>query len=94
MMMKIINIEIFIVYERRIIGAIFCHVIRIKLLFQFIPSIISGNQKWNGAAPIFNRRVELIKIENKIFIFKDSVVKLFLIIMIIIKNKKVVDAIA
>lgn len=38
------------------IGASFCHVIRIRELVQEIPSIKFGNQKWNGLAPIFNRR--------------------------------------
>lgn len=40
------------VYIIRIIGAIFCQVNIIKELVQSSPSIISGNQKWNGAAPI------------------------------------------
>lgn len=39
-------------YMTRIIGAIFCHVNKIKQFIQFKPSITSGNQKWNGAAPI------------------------------------------
>ena len=34
-------------------GANFCHVIKISLFVQFIFSITFGNQKWNGAAPIF-----------------------------------------
>lgn len=50
--------------ERRIIGAIFCHVIKIKLFTQFNPSITLGNQKWNGAIPLFIIREEA----NKIFI--------------------------
>jgi hypothetical protein len=45
-------------------GAIFCHVIKIKLFIQFNPSEIEGNQKWKGAAPIFINIIE----ENKIFI--------------------------
>jgi len=44
-----------------IIGAIFCQVIKIKLLIQFKPSITLGNQKWKGATPLFN-----IKEEEKI----------------------------
>lgn len=44
-----------------IIGAIFCHVIKIKLLIQFRPSMTLGNQKWKGATPLFN-----IKEEEKI----------------------------
>ncbi len=39
-------------------GAIFCHVIRIILLIQFKPSITMGNQKWNGAIPVFIIREE------------------------------------
>lgn len=47
--------------DKRIIGAIFCQVIKIKLLIQFNPSITLGNQKWNGATPLF-----IIKEEAKI----------------------------
>lgn len=43
-----------------IIGATFCQVNRIIQLDQFIPSIISGNQKWNGAVPIFVMIAEFI----------------------------------
>lgn len=43
----------------RAIGASFCHVNIINAFVQFKPSIISGNQKWNGAAPIFVNRAEL-----------------------------------
>lgn len=46
----------------RIIGAIFCQVRIRRELNQFNPLITSGNQKWNGAAPIFNSKVVLIKI--------------------------------
>jgi len=35
-------------YEIIIIGAIFCHVISNKHANQFKPSIIEGNQRWNG----------------------------------------------
>lgn len=49
-------------YIKITIGASFCQVIRIKLVFQFNPSITSGNQKWNGAAPIFVNRTDSIKI--------------------------------
>jgi hypothetical protein len=31
--------------DNKIIGAIFCHVIKIKLFIQFKPSITLGNQK-------------------------------------------------
>jgi hypothetical protein len=43
-------------------GAIFCHVIKIKPLNQSKPSMTPGNQKWNGAAPIFNSSVELVTV--------------------------------
>jgi hypothetical protein len=39
-------------------GVIFCHVNKIKQLNQFSPSITSGNQKWNGAIPIFVNKAE------------------------------------
>lgn len=35
-------------------GPIFWAVINNKVVFQVNPSIIEGNQKWNGAAPNFN----------------------------------------
>lgn len=34
-------------------GANFCHVNKISLMFQFNPSITSGNQEWKGAIPSF-----------------------------------------
>lgn len=46
-------------------GEIFCQVIKIKLFNQDNPSMIFGNQKWKGVAPIFKNRDELIKIEIK-----------------------------
>jgi len=48
---------------RRIIGAIFCKVARIMQLPQLRPSMVGGNQKWNGAAPSFIRR-EITTIEE------------------------------
>lgn len=39
--------------DKIIKGAIFCHVMRIKLLIHDIPSITFGNQKWKGAIPAF-----------------------------------------
>lgn len=48
------------VYIKMIIGAIFCQVNKINLFIQFRPSIISGNQKCNGAAPNFKHMVVLI----------------------------------
>lgn len=39
--------------KKMIRGATFCQVKRIIQFVQFIPSIISGNQKWKGAVPIF-----------------------------------------
>lgn len=48
-----------------IIGAIFCHVSIMKLFIHVNPSMISGNQKWNGALPIF-----IIKAESNIIIIQ------------------------
>lgn len=70
-------------------GVIFCQVIKIKLLNQDKPSTILGNQKWNGADPIFINIDELIIIEIKLLISK----LLNIIIFIIIQNKKLMDAI-
>lgn len=52
--------------DRRIMGAIFCQVIKIILLIQFNPSITTGNQKWNGAIPVF-----IIKEDAKIILIFD-----------------------
>lgn len=58
-------------------GANFCHVIKIKLLYQSKLSITLGNQKWKGAAPILNISViQIIKIDKLIFNF---IIKLLLI---------------
>lgn len=56
------NILLGLLFKIKIIGAIFCQVKRIKQLFQFKPSITSGNQKWNGAAPILVSSEEFITI--------------------------------
>lgn len=68
---------------------IFCHVIKIKLFNQDNPSIILGNQKWNGTLPIFINIEEFIIIVKKLFISK------FFINVNLIKivNKKFKDAI-
>jgi hypothetical protein len=55
--------------ESKIIGAIFCQVIKIKLFIQFRPSITFGNQKWKGATPLFIIK-EDAKIKLIIFKFK------------------------
>jgi len=44
-------------YEMIIIGANFCHVIKIKQFIQEMFSITLGNQKWKGAAPNFSINV-------------------------------------
>lgn len=69
-------------------GEIFCHVIKIKQFIQDNPSMTLGNQKWNGADPIFINKVEFIKIEILLFISKFKNIILFKII-----NKKLIDAI-
>lgn len=71
-----------IIYEINIRGAIFCHVIKINAFSQERPSITLGNQKWNGAEPLFNRR------EEKIII---SIKKLELILFEFNKNKIVAN---
>lgn len=63
-------------YEHNIKGAIFCHVIKIKLFHQLSPSITPGNQKWKGAAPLFNRRDDKIASVIK-FEFKSIIEKTF-----------------
>lgn len=77
-------------YDKRIIGAIFCQVIKIKLLIQFKPSITIGNQKWKGAIPIFiikedAKIIFMIKLNLSIFL-KDKKEKK------IIKNNKTLEA--
>lgn len=61
----IIKIKKFLLkkYDNKIIGVIFCQVIKIKLLNQVKPSTILGNQKWKGEDPIFINKEELIIIE-------------------------------
>jgi hypothetical protein len=43
-------------------GASFCQVIRIKQLVHDIPCMMAGNQKWRGAAPIFNPSANISRI--------------------------------
>lgn len=42
--------------DRRIRGAIFCHVDRIKQFIQDSEVMTDGNHRWHGAAPNFSRR--------------------------------------
>lgn len=86
---KIKNLK-FIQYDKRTIGAIFCHVINNKLLIHVSPSITIGNQKWNGAIPTFIIKQELkiifIVVLNFKKFFKDNIEKK------IIKNNKILEA--
>lgn len=90
-MMVDINIVNFMLYINKIIGATFCHVKINKQFGHLNPSITSGNQKWNGAIPIFVRREEFIintNVDSK-FIF------LIIEVLVIInkaENKKIVEA--
>lgn len=84
------NIIDFVEYIKIVIGAIFCQVIIIIELSQVNPSIISGNQKWNGAAPIFVKIAVSINIEEH---FLDVTISLLDSIMII-ANMKMVEAMA
>lgn len=81
MIVAINSIE-FILYMIRTIGAIFCHVLIKKQFIHDSPSITSGNQKWNGAAPIFVRRAEF-KIAIKVILVGNIVIWIFTIIIII-----------
>lgn len=90
---EIITIEIKIIlgvsYIKITIGAIFCHVNIIKQLNHCNPSIISGNQKWNGAAPIFvNKAVSKIILAK----FLIKIISFIINIIVIIANKKIVEA--
>lgn len=60
--------KLILLFIRSIIGAIFCHVRRIRQFIQFNPSITSGNQKWNGAAPSLINNAEFIIIIKLEFI--------------------------
>lgn len=55
-----IIIILLIKYDINIKGAIFCQVIKMKQFIQDNPSIILGNQKWKGAAPVFNNSLDKI----------------------------------
>lgn len=81
-----------ILYEINNIGAIFCQVIKIKLLVQFNPSITPGNQKWKGEAPIFKNKVELII--NILYIFNDFIWKSIFVkyINMIIEKRSIAEA--
>lgn len=71
------------------IGVIFCHVNKIKQFNQFNPLITSGNQKWNGAIPIFVSKAEL-----KIIIIELSIdLKILKFLAIKInENNRIVEA--
>lgn len=75
----------------KIIGAIFCQVNIIVQLIQLNPSITSGNQKWNGAAPIFVKSVEFrIIIGNCL---NSRLLNEFIFVIIkIMENNKIVEA--
>lgn len=62
-----LNISSFI-ENRRISGAIFCHVAMIKPLEKGSPCKTSGNQKWQGASPILKARAVATDIEVTVFI--------------------------
>jgi hypothetical protein len=74
------------------IGAIFCHVNRIRQFTHLNPSITSGNQKWKGAAPSFIKRAEFIIILNQKFIW--GAINSFRISIIITDINRINDAIA
>lgn len=47
-------------------GAIFCTVIKIMHFGHDKPSITEGNQKWTGAAPLFNKREAQISVWGRL----------------------------
>jgi len=87
------NIMNFMLYINRTMGVIFCHVRISKQFIQLSPSITSGNQKWNGAIPIFVSRAEFIVRIVRLLISK-FIGMFFLIIITIIEARIIVDAIA
>lgn len=88
--MNVIN---FILYINKTIGAIFCHVKINKQFIQSNPSITSGNQKWNGAIPIFVKSLEfIVSISVDCIVMLASIFILFIIK--IIDRRIIVDAIA
>ena len=62
-------------------------------LIHLNPSITSGNQKWNGAAPIFVRRAELRMIVGS-WLYSKLLIVLVLVIIKITANKRTVEAMA
>lgn len=74
-------------YINRTIGAIFCQVITSKQFNQSSPSITSGNQKWNGAIPIFVSKEEFILSKNVDWLF--MFVNRFLFIISIITDMRI-----
>lgn len=67
-------------------GASFCHVIKIKQFLHFIPWIIAGNQKCKGAAPIFNK---IIDVSISLIIGIGKIKWDFAIISRIVVNRKI-----
>lgn len=82
----ILTIKIFlsIKFLKNIIGAIFCHVIKIKFSIHLKLLMTSGNQLWNGAAPNFNINPIIIKQ----FVIPDNWI--YIILFIKIENKIII----
>lgn len=59
-------------------------------MIQFNPSITLGNQKWNGAVPLFNNKEDRIIILISLLLLK--IIKLFLYINKIVENNKMEEA--
>lgn len=73
-------------------GANFCHVNIIRVLIHLNPSMISGNQKWNGAAPILVINEEFmiaryVGLNFSIMVISEDISR-------IIENNRVVEATA
>ena len=66
----ILIILFWILNDTQYIGAIFCHVINIIHMSQFILFIISGNHIWNGGIPNFIIIDNIIIIFISVFLYK------------------------
>lgn len=88
----IINWVFILLFINSIIGAIFCQVNKMIEFIHLRPSITSGNQKWNGAAPSFvSKAVFNIKLNVK---FIRGLINSFVINIIITAIRSTSDAIA
>lgn len=86
------NTLISILYDNKAKGAIFCQVNKMNEFVQFSPLKTSGNQKWKGAAPIFNNRDVLSIVDSVISRMSER--GFFILKKWIIENNRIEEAIA